>query len=290
MDRPVPARGEEPRGDIRIVTPGLLATMGLPLLAGRDFSDRDTAGRPAAVIVNRSVAQEYWPGQDPIGRRIRMSWEGDPEGEVVGVVADVRLTSLDRAPRHTLYWAHAQVPVPSMTLMVRTTGRPEALASSVRQELAALDRELPPGALRTFEDVVAGSLERQQFLLRLLGAFAGAALLLAAVGIYGVMSYSVLERVPEVGVRVAIGASPADIVRLVLREGLVLGLLGVGIGVIVFTFAAGFLRSLLFEVAPRDPASLAAVSVLLLLATLTAAWLPARRASRVDPIKALRTE
>jgi putative ABC transport system permease protein len=290
MNRPVPARGEEPRGDIRSVTPGLLATMGLPLLAGRDFSDRDTAGRPTAVIVSRSVAQEYWPGQDPIGKRIRMSWEGDPEGEVVGVVADVRLTSLDRAPRPTLYWAHEQVPVRSMTLMVRTTGRPETLASSVRQELAALDRELPPGAQRTFEDVVAGSLERQQFLLRLLGAFAGAALLLAAVGIYGVMSYSVLERVPEVGVRVAIGASPADIVRLVLREGLVLGLLGVGIGVIVSTFAAGALRSLLFEVAPRDPASLAAVSVLLLLATLTAAWLPSRRASRVDPIKALRTE
>ena len=144
LDRPAPARGEEPRGDIRIVTPGLLATMGLPLLAGRDFSDRDIAGRPNAIIVNRSVAQEYWPGQDPIGKRIRMSWDGDPQGEVIGVVADVRLTALDRAPRHTLYWAHAQLAGGSTTLMVRTSGRPEALASSVRQELAAIDRDLPP--------------------------------------------------------------------------------------------------------------------------------------------------
>jgi putative ABC transport system permease protein len=289
-DRAVPARGEEPRADIRIVTPGALATIGVPLLAGRDFSERDAAGRPTVVIVNRFLAQAFWPGQDPIGKRVRMSWEGDPEGEVVGVVGDARLMSLDRAPRHTLYWAHAQVPNSSMTLMVRTTARPEALAPSVRQELAALDRELPPGAPRPLEDVVDGSLERQQFLLRLLGAFAAATLLLAAVGIYGVMSYSVLERVPEVGVRLAVGASPADIVRLVLREGFLLGMLGVGIGVIVAAFAAGALRTLLFEVAPRDPASLAAVSVLLLLATLSAAWLPARRASRVDPMKALRTE
>ncbi|HEV7502503.1 MAG TPA: ABC transporter permease [Vicinamibacteria bacterium] len=290
MDRPVPARGEEPRADIRIVAPGAFVTMGVPFVAGRDFSDSDTRDRPTAVIVNRSVAQEFWPGQDPIGKRVKMSWEGDPEGEVIGVVGDVRLTSLDRAPRHTLYWAQAQVPTGAMTLLVRTTGRPEALAPSVRRNLAELDRELPTGAFRTFEEVVEGSLERQQFLLRLLGAFAGVALLLAAVGIYGVMSYSVLERVPEVGVRLAVGASPADIVRLVLREGLVLGLLGVGIGVTVATFAAGALQSLLFQVAPRDPVSLAAVSALLLTATLTAAWIPARRASRVDPMTALRRE
>jgi predicted permease len=290
LDRPVPARGEEPRGDIRIVTPGLLGTMGVPLLAGRDFSERDTAGRPLAIIVNRSVAQEYWPGQDPIGKRIRMSWEGDPQGEVIGVVADVRLTAFDRTPRHTLYWAHAQLAGQGTTLMVRTNGRPEALAPAVRRELAALDRDLPPGAIRPLEDVLEGSLERPRFLLRLLGAFAGVALLLAAVGIYGVMSYSVLERVPEVGVRLAIGARPVDIVRLVLREGLGLGLAGVGIGIIASLFAAGALRSLLFEVAPRDPASLAACSAVLLLATLGAAWLPARRASRVDPIKALRAE
>jgi putative ABC transport system permease protein len=169
-------------------------------------------------------------------------------------------------------------------------GAPQALAPAVRQELTAIDRELAPGAFLPLEQVLDGSLERQRFLLRLLGAFAAAALLLAAVGIYGVMSFSVLERVPEVGVRLAVGASPADIVRLVLRDGLRLGLLGVGLGVIGALSAAGVLRGLLFEVAPRDPVSLAAVSALLLLATLIAAWLPARRASRVDPIKALRAE
>jgi len=290
LDRPVPPRGQEPVADIRIITPGVLRTMGVPLVAGRDFSDGDKKDRPRVALVNRALAREFWPGQDPIGKRVAMSWGDDLEAEVVGVVGDVRLTSLDTAARHTLYWPQEQVPNSFMTLMVRASGPPQALVPAVRSALAALDPELPPGMFRTLEDVVEGSLERQRFLLRLLMAFAGVAMLLAAVGVYGVMSYSVVERVPEVGVRLAVGASPEDIVRLVLREGVALGLSGVALGVVVAGAAAGALRGLLFEVGPRDPASLAAVSVLLLLATISAAWLPARRAARVDPIKALRVE
>ena len=290
LDRPVPPRGQEPVADIRIITPGALRTMGVPLLAGRDLTASDRKDRPPVVLVNRALARDFWPGEDAIGKRVQMSWGSDLEAEVVGVVGDVRLTSLDTAARHTLYWPQEQVPNSFMTLMVRASGPPEALVPAVRSVVAALDAELPPGAFRSLEDIVAGSLERQRFLLRLLGAFAVVAMLLAAVGVYGVMSYSVIERVPEVGVRLAVGASPEDIVRLVLRDGLALGLAGVAVGMVAAAAGAGALRGLLFEVAPRDPMSLAVVSCLLLLATVTAAWLPARRAARVDPIKALRVE
>jgi putative ABC transport system permease protein len=290
LDRPAPARGEEPSGDVRIVTPRLFRTLAVPLLAGRDFDDRDAEGRPRVVVVNRELVRRFWPDKDPIGQRLTMSWDGWIEAEVVGVVGDVRLTALDREPRATLYWPQAQLPSGAMTLMVRTSGPPRALAPAVRGELAALDRDLPPGRVQTLEEVAAGSLERQRFLLRLLAAFALVALTLAAVGVYGVMSYTVVERIPEVGVRLAVGASPGDIVRLILRDGIALAASGIVIGLVLAAAGAGALRTLLFEVPPRDPLSLAVVAALLLLATLAAAWLPARRASRIDPIKALRAE
>jgi predicted permease len=290
LDRPAPPRGEEPSGDVRIVTPGLFRTLAIPLLSGRDFDDRDAAGRPRVVVVNRELVRRFWPDKDPIGQRLTLSWDGWIEAEVVGVVGDVRLTALDREPRATLYWPQSQLASGFMTLMVRTSGSPQALASTVRKELATLDRDLPPGRVQTLEEVAAGSLERQRFLLRLLAGFALVALALAAVGVYGVMSYTVAERIPEVGVRLAVGASPGDIVRLILREGIALGASGVAIGLVLAAVGAGALRTLLFEVPPRDPLSLAAVAGLLLLATLAAAWLPARRAARIDPIKALRAE
>jgi predicted permease len=290
LDRPAPLPGHEPVADVRMITPGLFQTMGIPILAGRDFGPQDVAGRPGVVIVNRALAQEFWPGESAIGRRIVMEWGRNREAEVVGVVGDVRLRSMDTAARATLYWPQEQLPNSFMTLMVRTSVPPRSLASAVRGEIAALDRELPPGDLRTLAEIVEGSLERQRFLLRLLGAFGALALLLAAVGVYGVVSYSVVERIPEVGVRLAVGASPGDIVRLVLRDGLALGVVGVTIGLALAAAGSGLLESLLFEVAPRDPVSLAAVALLLLAATAAAAWLPARRASRIDPIQALRAD
>ncbi len=290
LDRPVPPRGEEPSANVRIVTPGLFRTLAIPLLAGRDFDERDVAGRPPVVVVSRGLAREFWPDKDPLGQRVSMSWGGWTEAEVVGVVGDVRLNTLDRELPRVLYWPQAQLASGFMTLMLRTSSPPPALVPAVRQELAALDPDLPPGRFRTLDDVAGGSLDQQRFLLQLLAGFALVALALAAVGVYGVMSYTVVERIPEVGVRLALGASPGDIVRLVLREGSMLGVAGIAIGLALAVAGAGALRALLYEVPPRDPVSLAAVAALLLLATLAAAWLPARRAARTDPLKALRAE
>ena len=290
LDRPVPPRGEEPSTNVRIVTPGLFRTLAIPLLAGRDFDERDVAGRPAVVVVSRGLAREFWPDKNPLGQRVSLSWDGWTEAEVVGVVGDVRFNTLDRDMPRVMYWPQAQLANAFMALLVRTSGPPLSLVPAMRQELAALDRDLPPGRFRTLDEVAAGSLDQPRFLLRLLAAFALVALALAAVGVYGVMSYTVGERIPEVGVRLAIGASPADIVRLILGEGLALGAAGIAIGLVLTAAGAGALGTLLYEVPPRDPVSLGAVAALLLLATLAAAWLPARRAARTDPLKALRAE
>ena len=290
LDRPVPPRGEEPSTNVRIVTPGLFRTLAIPLLAGRDFDERDVAGRPAVVVVSRGLAREFWPDKNPLGQRVSLSWDGWTEAEVVGVVGNVRFNTLDRDMPRVMYWPQAQLANAFMALLVRTSGPPLSLVPAVRQELAALDRDLPPGRFRTLDEVAAGSLDQPRFLLRLLAAFALVALALAAVGVYGVMSYTVGERIPEVGVRLAIGASPADIVRLILGEGLALGAAGIALGLVLTAAGAGALGTLLYEVPPRDPVSLAAVAALLLLATLAAAWLPARRAARTDPLKALRAE
>jgi putative ABC transport system permease protein len=289
-DRPAPPPGQEPSADVRIVTPGLFAALAIPLSAGRDFRDDDRADRPTVVIVNRALAQQYWPGKNPLGQRLAMEWGETLEAEVVGVVGDVRLTALDTDPRPTLYWHHVQVPSAMMTFMVRTSGAPLSAAPAVRAQVAALDPNLPVGRTLPLEEIVSGSVERPRFLLRLLAVFALIAVGLATVGVYGVMSYTVLERVPEVGIRLAVGATPGDIMRLMLRDGLALALAGIGIGLAAASAMADVLKGLLFEVAPRDPVALAAVSAVLLLATMLAAWLPARQAGRIDPIKALRAD
>ena len=290
LDRPEPPPGQEPAGEVRFVTPGLFHAMGIPLLAGRDFSPHDAAGQPYAVIANARTAERFWPGQSALGKRIGMEWGGLLEAEVVGVVGDVRLTSLDTAARETLYWPVQQVPNSFMTLMVKTDGPFDPVVERMRREVRAMDADLPLGRLRPLEDVVSESLQRQRLVLVLIGAFATAALLLAAVGIYGVMSFAVQQRIPEVGVRMALGARPADVLGLVLKQALAVGAVGIALGLAGALAAGSALATLLYDISPRDPIALAAVAGTLLLVVLAASFFPARRAARVDPLEALRTE
>jgi putative ABC transport system permease protein len=290
LERPAPPPGQEPGGDVRIVTPGTFRTLGVPVLRGRDFEPSDDAAGRKVVIVNEAMAREHWPDGDALGKRIGMSWGGEPEGEIVGVVGNVRLSSLDTPARATTYWPQAQVPNSFMTLLVKTTERPESVAAAVRKEVAAIDPELPLSKLLPLEQVAADSLASRRFLLTLVGVFASIALTLAMAGIYGVMSYSVAQRRGEVGVRVALGAQRKHLLRLVIGEGLALAAAGVGIGLAGASALTRTLRTLLFEVSPWDPAALAAVAALVLAVAVLATAAPARRAARVDPVSALRGE
>jgi predicted permease len=291
LDRPAPEPGQELAADIRIVTPGTFRALGVPLRTGRDFLAQDAPGRPFAVIANERLARELWPGQDPLGKRVRMSWGNpNPEGEIVGVVGDVRLTSLEQASRATLYWHVAQVPNNFMTFLVRQSGDPMQALPAARAALAELDKAIPVASVSTLEQAVDESLRRPRFLLGLLGAFAVMAALLATIGLFGVLSYAVGQRMPELGLRLAIGATPRDVLRLVLGDGLRLAGAGVAVGLAGTLLLSNVLASLLFEVSPRDPVSLAVTAALVAVTSLLAAMLPALRASRIDPARALRAE
>jgi putative ABC transport system permease protein len=289
-DRPTPPAGQEPTGEVRIVSPGVFRTLGIALREGRDFDGRDVAGGPQAVIVNEHVARTFWPGQSAIGRRIAMQWGAPLDAEIVGVVADARLVGLDTPARATLYWPVAQVGNEFMTLLVRSSGSPDALAGPVRQAMAAVDPELPVAGVTPLSEVMADSIARPRFVFLVIGAFAATAVMLAALGLFGVLSYSVGQRLPEIGVRLALGARPRDVAALVLREGAGMAALGVVVGVAAALGLARVLDRLLFETSARDPLAIASVVAVVALVTLAAAWLPARRASRVDPSSALRSQ
>ncbi|MGE0455916.1 MAG: ABC transporter permease [Vicinamibacteria bacterium] len=289
-DRPQPAAGQEPVADVRMVTPGTFRALGMPLLRGRDFEPRDTPEQPTVVVVNEATVREFWPGQDPIGKRISMDWGRELDAEVVGVVGDVRLSGLDTEPRPTLYWAQTQLPNNFMSFVLRGSGSGQALLPSARAQLASLDASIPLARVGTLDEAVQDSLRQPRFTLALLAAFAGAAALLAAIGLFGVLSFAVGQRVPEIGVRLALGARPADVLRLVLRDGVRLAIAGTAAGLLGALALARVLAGLLFEVSPYDPAAFAGVLALVATVSLCAALLPALRASRVDPVQALRAE
>ncbi|MEO8360233.1 MAG: ABC transporter permease [Vicinamibacteria bacterium] len=290
LDREEPAPGKAPVADVRMVTPNLFSTMGTPLLSGRDFTVHDSAGHPVVVVVNKALADEFWPGQSPLGKRIAMEWGRTLDAEIIGVVADVHLASLGEPARSTLYWSVDQLPNSFMTLMVKSAGRPEAVAASLREGVASLDSELAVSRMRPLSEIVAQSVSRERFLVGLLGVFALLAVLLSGAGVYGVLAYTVMDRVPEMGVRLAVGARPLDLIRLIVSEGLALGVAGVGMGLLAAFAGTRVLDGLLFEVKATDPVALSAVSVLLLSVTALAALIPALRASRTDPLRALRAE
>lgn len=290
-DRPAPIPGHEPVADVRIVTPGLFRTLGIRLVAGRDFDERDTAGRPTVVVVNEALAREFWPGDSPLGRRIRMQMAGRTlDAEIVGTVADVRLVGLEMAPRSQLYWPFAQAPVTALSVLARTAGDPAQLAQPAKQAVASLDPGLPVADVMPLERVVGDALQQRRFTFGLLGSFALVAALLAGLGLFGVLSYSVRERRREWGIRLALGATRADVAGLVLRDGAHLVLLGGAAGLVAALALSGLLSRLLYQVSPRDPAAFLGVAVGVAFLALAAIALPAAQAARVAPAAALREE
>jgi putative ABC transport system permease protein len=280
-----------PRAEFFAVSPGYFATLGIPLLQGRDVGSQDRWDSPASVIINATMARQFWPGQSPIGRRITFGETGDDDWlTVIGVVADVKQGSLVDEARPQMYAPQSQTALEEMALLVRTGADPAQLPPAIRQVVRSLDPDVPVSEFRLLDDIRSASLSTDRFRTILLGAFAGLALLLAAVGVYGVISYGVTQQSREIGIRMALGARRAEILRLVLGEGMLPVAVGLVVGVLAAAALSRFLGSLLYAVAPLDPSTFAAMSAVLTVVALAACLLPARRATRVDPVRAIRSE
>jgi len=288
---PALAMSEQPEVAIRTVEPGFIETMRIPVLQGRALSTADIADRPAVIVISESMARRFWPGENPIGKRLTMSFSPEKSREVVGVVGDVKddgLGVLD--PVTTLYVPLAQQPSPYMSLVVRTSSPPSALISAISNAVHEVDRQQPMLDVITMDDIVADSLSHQRFNMLLLSAFSGLALLLAAIGIYSVLAYSVRRRMREIGVRMALGAQRGDILRMILGQGTKLALIGTGIGIAAAFGLTRLMSSQLFGVTATDPVTFLSVATMIVLVALAACYIPARRATRVDPMVALRYE
>ncbi len=281
----------DPGAGYRTVSPGYFRAMGIPLLTGRSFTERDAQGAPGAVIINQEMARRFFYDADPLGKRIKFSTREDARwSEVVGVVGDVRHHALDQERNSEIYASYLQRPSGGMYLVARTASDSSGIASAIRDEVRAIDKDQPIDDINTMEQRLSASVAPRRFPMVLLSIFAAVALALASAGIYGVMSYSVTQRTHEIGVRMALGAQPADVLRLVVGQGVLLASIGVGAGLVSAVALTRLMSSLLFGVSPTDPVTFAAVSVLLAGVALGACFIPARRAAKVDPMVALRYE
>jgi putative ABC transport system permease protein len=293
-DRPEPPPGEKPSTEVRVVTPGFFDAMAIPLLKGRMLDERDTAKSQRVLLINEAMARTYWPDEDPIGKRLVINWDSDEPDVVAGVVGDIRDLGLNIEAKPTIYWPHAREPYTFMNIVLHTRTDPRALASAAQNEVKAIDPEQPIGEVRTMEEVFSESISRQRFYMLLLVIFASVALILAVVGIYGVIAYSVTQRTHEIGIRMALGAQTADILRMVLGQGMLLtgiGLvIGIGGAVALSLLISNLISGLLFEVGERDIMTFLLVSLVLAVAAMVATVFPARRATKVDPMVALRYE
>lgn len=291
VGRPAPAPGEQPVVDVRVIEPGYFQTMRIPLLRGRFFTPREETEESHVVIISEKLAREAFPNQDPIGQQVIIDMKDkNVPSTIVGVVGDVRHVGLDTVPIPMSYWPHPELPYNFMTLAIRTSHDPMQLAGAVQQMVQSLDRDQPVSQVRTMDQWMADSEAQARFNTLLFGTFAFVAMVLAAIGIYGVMAYSVTQRTHEIGVRLALGAQIGDIVRLVTREGLRLVIAGVALGLALSFAMSRLLGSLLFQVSALDPWTFAGVAVLLSAVALAACLVPARRATHVDPMVALRYE
>lgn len=286
---PPPKPGDQMIAFHRMVDPGYFQTIQARLLRGRFFSDRDAPGAPLVGVINDAMARRCWPGQDPVGQRFVIGRTG-PSVTVAGVIADMRQTSLDSEPDFEYFLPHAMRAGAGMTLVVRTQGDPMRIASGVRAAVAGIDKDIPVANISTLAESVSRSTKTRRLLVTLFLVFAGLALLLASIGIYGVISYTVTRRVHEIGVRIALGAAGSRIARMVVNQALTLGALGVALGVAGGLALTRLMRSMLFGVSATDPATFTGAALFLLAVCGIAAYIPARRAANVDPLLALREE
>jgi putative ABC transport system permease protein len=288
--RPVATRADRPRAALVSASPDYLRTLGIPLIAGRQFTDRDREPAPAVIIVNATFGRRYFPGEDPLGKRIRFDDTKDEWMTIVGVAGDSRNRALDAAPEPSMYIPYPYFTLPFMSVMARSAGGTGAVASAVRAEVRALDPDMPIDEARSLNDIVRDSVAEPRFRMLVLGTFAVTALLLAAVGVYGLISYSVAQRTREIGIRVALGARPAQVSLSIVREGVTLAVMGIAVGLAGAFAATRLISTFLFGIDATDPLTFAAVATLLLCVALAASYLPSRRVLRIDPLTALRAE
>jgi putative ABC transport system permease protein len=287
--REAPPSDAKPSARAFAATPRYFHTMGIPLLQGRDFTEQDSGDGLLNFIVSETFARRFWPNENPIGKRFRSS-NFDLFGTVVGIVGNVRNVSLESEGGPAFYFAYGRIGMPALTVVTRTVAPPETMTAALRAPIASLDRDLPVYNVRTLDQLVYNAAGQPRFQTTLLGLFSAVALLLAAIGVYGVMAYAVAQRAQEIGVRMALGAQTRDVLKLVVRQGMALSLIGVAIGLALAFGLTRFLRGLLYQVSATDALTFALIPLLLVGVTLLACYLPARRATKVDPLLALRRE
>ncbi len=289
--RPMPRdRSEAPVAWYRRISPGYFDAIGMRLLRGRGFTELDREGAPLVGIINETLARRYWPEGDPIGARISDESPDGPWITIVGIVADARQNGPDQPARGELFLPLAQVPSPFVTVVVHTAGDPRALVPTVRAEVSSIDPMLPLAGVTTMDEALRQATALPRLYLSFFAFFALIALALAAIGIYGVTAYAVAQRTPEIGVRMALGADSRAVLRLVLRQAIILVSAGLLIGTALAIGLSRLLANLLFDLSPTDPPTFVAIAIVLAVVGVVASWLPARRATRVDPLRALRTE
>jgi predicted permease len=293
LDHPAP-KSDDPSAGFYIASPGLFQAMQVPLIGGRLFDERDQRNGPQVMIINQAFAQKFFPKEDPLGRRIKIG-AGDGKGRpkertVVGIVGNVRSATLTQNPRAAYYVPLSQMIWSPPSLVIRTANNPLSVVEDVRKTLAGMDAEAPLFDVRSMDDVLALDLGEAKFQTLLLSVFAGIALLLTAIGLYGVMAYSVAQRTQEIGIRIALGASRSDVLRMVLHRGAILTGAGLLAGIVGALALTGFMEKMLFDTKPFDPMTIGAVSMILAAIALLASYLPARRATKVDPLVTLRVE
>jgi len=278
---------ESPSAQYHFASSDYFRAVGIPLVAGRFFSESDDADAPKVILINKSMADRYWPDEDAVGKRVRLWGE---TRTITGIVGDLKDSPGELRAKPGFFYPVSQQVQSGLVLVIRTQGDPMNLIATTRNEIAALDKDLPLSDIKTLDQVSIAALARTRFTMLLLSVFAGVALLLAAVGIYGVMSYSVTQRTHEIGIRVALGAQQRDVISLVARQGLTLALAGLGAGMAAALALTRVMSSLLFGVGAADPITFAGIAVLLIGVALGACFVPARRATKMDPMIALRHE